>query len=72
MDTGASPGGNGQPGRTTADGPWTLRGYVRNAADKRAYSTLTDITGVLTGATHHLAAAPIQPRTFGLEVDYRF
>ncbi len=55
-----------------SNGPWTLRGYVRNAADKRAYSTMTDITGVLTGVTSHLAAAPIQPRTFGVEVDYRF
>src|SRR5690606_33474400 len=51
---------------------WTLRGYVRNAGDKRAYSKMTDVTGALTGTTHHLAAVPIQPRTFGLEFDYRF
>jgi outer membrane receptor protein involved in Fe transport len=51
---------------------WTLRGYVRNAADKRAYSTLADVTGALTGTTRHLAAVPIQPRIFGLELDYRF
>ena len=55
-----------------SNGPWTLRGYVKNAADERAYSTMTDITGALTGVTHHLAATPIQPRTIGLEFDYRF
>ena len=53
-------------------GQWTLRGYVKNATDKRAYSTMTDITGALTGVTHHFAATPIQPRIFGLEFDYRF
>lgn len=51
---------------------WTLRGYVKNAADERAYSTMSDITGAVTGVTHHYRAAPIQPRMFGLEVDYRF
>jgi iron complex outermembrane receptor protein len=55
-----------------SNGNWTVRGYVKNAGDKRAYSTLADVTGVLTGVTHHLMAAPIQPRTFGLEFDYRF
>ncbi len=55
-----------------SNGSWTLRGYVRNAGDKRAYSSITDVTGALTGITHHLAAVPIQPRTLGLEVDYRF
>ena len=55
-----------------SDGAWTLRGYVRNAADKRACSSITDVTGALTGTTHHLAATPIQPRMFGLEFDYRF
>src|SRR5690606_11443014 len=55
-----------------SNGPWTLRGYVKNAADERAYSTMTDITGALPGVTHHLAATPIQPRTIGLELDYRF
>ncbi len=51
---------------------WTLRGYVKNATDKRAYSTMEDVTGALTGVTHHLAASPIQPRTFGIEIDFRF
>ena len=51
---------------------WTLRGYLKNAADERAYSTIADVTGAVTGVTHHLAAAPIQPRLFGIEIDYRF
>ena len=55
-----------------SNGSWTLRGYVRNAGDKRAWSSITDITGALTGVTRHLAAVPIQPRTVGLEFDYRF
>ena len=55
-----------------SNGSWTLRGYVKNAGDKRAYSSITDITGAVTGVTHHLAAVPIQPRTVGLEFDYRF
>ncbi|WP_202845440.1 TonB-dependent receptor [Luteimonas saliphila] len=55
-----------------SNGAWTLRGYVKNAADKRAYSTMTDVTGALTGVTHHYAASPIQPRTVGLELDFRF
>lgn len=55
-----------------SNGSWTLRGYVKNAGDKRAWSSLTDITGAVTGVTRHLAAVPIQPRTIGLEFDYRF
>jgi iron complex outermembrane receptor protein len=55
-----------------SNGSWTVRGYLRNATDKRAYSSISEITGALTGVTHHLAAVPIQPRMFGLEFDYRF
>lgn len=51
---------------------WTLRAYMKNVTDERAYSTMNDITSAVTGVTHHTAATPIQPRTIGLEVDYRF
>ncbi len=51
---------------------WTLRAYLKNATDERAYSTMNDIVDQVTGITHHTAASPIQPRTFGVEVDYRF
>ncbi|MEZ5463161.1 TonB-dependent receptor [Dokdonella sp.] len=51
---------------------WTLRAYVKNATDERAYQSISDITSAVTGVTNKLIAAPIQPRTFGFEVDYRF
>lgn len=51
---------------------WTIRAYVKNLTDERAYTSMIDITNALTGVTSILKAAPIQPRTFGIEVDYRF
>ena len=52
---------------------WSIRGYMKNAFDERAYSTMADITDQVSGTgTHHTAATPIMPRTFGIEVDYRF
>jgi outer membrane receptor protein involved in Fe transport len=48
---------------------WTFRAYVKNVADERNYSNIG--TGI-GGTTPHLGATPIQPRTYGLEVDYRF
>lgn len=51
---------------------WTLRAYLKNATDERAYSTMNDVINQVTDETHHTAATPIQPRTFGVEVDYRF
>jgi len=51
---------------------WTLRGYVKNVTDERGYQSIGDIADALTKAVNKLVAAPIQPRTFGIEVDYRF
>ena len=51
---------------------WTLRTYIKNATDERAYSTMNDVTGAVTGETFFTGATPIQPRMFGIEVDYRF
>jgi outer membrane receptor protein involved in Fe transport len=51
---------------------WTLRGYIKNVTDERGYQTISDITSAVTGATGKLVGAPIQPRTIGIEVDYRF
>ena len=45
---------------------------MKNATDERAYSTMADITDQVTRTRTTSAATPIQPRTFGLEVDYRF
>jgi len=50
---------------------WTLRTYVKNATDEHGYSTMNDVSGLVTGL-HHTAASPVQPRMFGIEVDYRF
>jgi outer membrane receptor protein involved in Fe transport len=51
---------------------WTFRAYVKNVSDERAYQSIGDVTSELTDVTEKLVAAPIQPRTFGIEVDYRF
>ncbi|WP_457095720.1 TonB-dependent receptor [Lysobacter sp. P5_B9] len=51
---------------------WSLRGYVKNVTDERGYQSIGDITDALTKQVNKLVAAPIQPRTFGIEVDYRF
>jgi len=57
---------------TFSNDNWTLRAYMKNATDERAYSTMNDIVNQVTDETHHTAASPIQPRMFGVEVDYRF
>jgi outer membrane receptor protein involved in Fe transport len=51
---------------------WTLRAYAKNLTDERGYQSIGDITSAVTGATAKLNASPIQPRTLGIEVDYRF
>jgi outer membrane receptor protein involved in Fe transport len=51
---------------------WTLRAYAKNVTDERGYQSVGDVTSAITGETAKLNAAPIQPRTFGLEVDYTF
>jgi iron complex outermembrane recepter protein len=48
---------------------WTFRAYVKNLTDERNYS---NIGSGLGGLTAHLGAVPIQPRAYGLEVDFRF
>src|SRR5690606_6240150 len=53
-------------------GNWSLRAYVNNVSDERAWSTLGSADSALTGATVQLNAVPIQPRTIGVEFDYRF
>lgn len=48
---------------------WTFRVYSKNVTDERSYSNIGTSLG---GSTPHLGGTPIQPRTYGLEVDYRF
>lgn len=51
---------------------WTFRAYAKNVTDERAYLNIAALQNQLTGAVPSLRATPIQPRTFGLEVDFRF
>jgi outer membrane receptor protein involved in Fe transport len=51
---------------------WDFRVYLNNATDERGYSSVTSIEGALTGSVALLRAVPIQPRTLGFELDYRF
>ncbi|MEF9977164.1 MAG: TonB-dependent receptor [Thermomonas sp.] len=51
---------------------WSIRAYLKNAGDSRAYSTVSAHQNQLTDVVEELVAAPIQPRTFGIEFDYRF
>jgi len=51
---------------------WELRAYVNNATGEDGWSSMTPATGAISGAVAHLAAVPIQPRTFGIEFDLRF
>jgi iron complex outermembrane recepter protein len=53
-------------------GNWELRAYANNVTGEQAWSTLAPMDGALTGVRSHLAGVPIQPRTFGLEIDFRF
>ena len=53
-------------------GAWELRAYVNNVTDERAYSSIGSASSAVTGALVQLSAVPIQPRTFGIEFDYRF
>lgn len=51
---------------------WTFRVYAKNVTDERIYQTIGALQSAVTGVVSHLTAAPIQPRTIGVEVDVRF
>lgn len=53
-------------------GSWELRAYINNATGEDAWLTMDPVAGALSGVTARVAAVPIQPRTFGLELDLRF
>ena len=50
---------------------WTIRLFAKNVSDERVYQTITPITD-LSGNVDHLRGVPLQPRTVGVEVDFRF
>lgn len=51
---------------------WSIRGYVKNATDERGYSSMSTLSTAATGVDVQVNAVPIQPRTVGLELDFRF
>ena len=50
---------------------WTVRVFAKNVTDERAYQNI-DAFATLTGTIDHLQGVPIQPRTVGVEVDFKF
>ena len=50
---------------------WTVRVFARNVTDERAYQNI-DAFPTLVGTIDHLQGVPIQPRTVGVEVDFKF
>ena len=54
-----------------SNGFCTIRIFAHNVTDERAYETITPITDI-TGTNDHLVGVPIQPRTIGIECDFRF
>jgi len=50
---------------------WTVRLFVKNVTDERAYQNI-DAFPTLVGTIDHLQGSPIQPRTAGVEVDFKF
>lgn len=55
-----------------ANDSWSIRAYVKNVTDERAYQTIANRTNALTDEVPFQVGTPIRPRTFGIEVDYRF
>ena len=53
-------------------GAWEVRAYVGNVTGEDGWSSAALISNELTGAPVQVSAVPIQPRTFGLEFDFRF
>ncbi|GAB3341702.1 TonB-dependent receptor [Marilutibacter aestuarii] len=51
---------------------WTARVYVRNLTDELVYLNPGQVQNALTGEVPQYNAVPLQPRTVGIEVDYRF
>jgi iron complex outermembrane recepter protein len=54
-----------------SNGPCTIRVFARNVTDERPYETIIIDTDI-NGGVDHLLGVPIQPRTIGIEFDFRF
>lgn len=57
---------------TASNSHWSIRTYVNNVTDELGWSSLTTQSGALTSTLVQRRGIPIQPRTFGVEFDYRF
>ena len=56
-----------------SSGNWTVRAYARNVTDERAlFRRSRPRTTSSPARSPYLAATPIQPRTIGIEFDFRF
>jgi len=53
-------------------GAWALRAYLNNATNEGGWSAVSEIASEVTGAPVQTVAMPIMPRTFGVELDFRF
>ncbi|MHC1676912.1 TonB-dependent receptor [Stenotrophomonas maltophilia] len=53
-------------------GSWELRAYVNNVTGEDGWLTLARVAGALSRVNSHVAAVPVQPRTYGMELDFRF
>lgn len=51
---------------------WTLRVFVRNAANSRGHLGIAPVLNGATGAVSYLNGVPLQPRTVGFAIDYRY
>lgn len=51
---------------------WEIRVYVNNVTNEEAWSSLTAVNNEVTGAQVQVTGVPIRPRTFGIELDFRF
>ena len=50
---------------------WTVRLYARNATDERSYVSMAPVRNVVNQNVA-VIGVPLQPRTVGLSIDYRF
>ncbi len=53
-------------------GNWELRAYVNNVTGEDGWSSVELISSEVSGTPVQTVAVPILPRTFGLELDFRF
>lgn len=51
---------------------WTVRLFARNVTDKRAYQTMTAVNNLVLNQPHSVSAAPIEPRTLGIQLGLSF